>query len=71
MREQEILTEAFEKIKAYIKNNQDNSKPVVQFRTPAQLKEVINFKVEKKGVSESEFFEILDKYLEYSVRTGN
>lgn len=71
MRDLEILTGAFEKIKAYINNNQDNSKPVVQFRTPAQLKEVINFKVEKNGVSEGEFLEMLDKYLEYSVKTGN
>ena len=71
MKEIEILSGAFEKIKAYIADNQNNSKPVVQFRSPAQLKEEINFKVEDKGVSENEFLELLDKYLEYSVRTGN
>ncbi len=71
MRDQDILNGAFEKIKVYINNNQDNSKPVVQFRTPTQLKEVINFKVGDKGVSENEFLELLDKYLEYSVKTGN
>ncbi|PKP51496.1 MAG: glutamate decarboxylase [Bacteroidetes bacterium HGW-Bacteroidetes-1] len=71
MKEIEILSGAFNKIKAYIADNQDNSIPVVQFRTPAQLKEVINFKVGNKGVSEDEFLELLDKYLEYSVRTGN
>ncbi|MBN2820261.1 MAG: hypothetical protein JXP36_14895 [Bacteroidales bacterium] len=71
MKEIEILSGAFEKIKAYITDNQDNSKPVVQFRSPAQLKEVINFTVGNKGVSENEFLELLDKYLEYSVNTGN
>lgn len=71
MKDLDILSGAFEKIKSYIVSNQDNSKPVVQFRTPAQLKEDINFKVEKNGVSENEFLEMLDKYLEYSVRTGN
>ncbi|NCQ10828.1 MAG: glutamate decarboxylase, partial [Bacteroidetes bacterium] len=71
MKEIEILSGAFEKIKAYITDNQNNSKPVVQFRSPAQLKEVINFTVGEKGVSENEFLELLDKYLEYSVKTGN
>jgi glutamate/tyrosine decarboxylase-like PLP-dependent enzyme len=66
-----ILSGAFEKIKDYIKDNQDNSKPVVQFRSPAQLKETINFKVDKNGVSENEFLDLIDKYLEYSVKTGN
>lgn len=71
MNDLDILSGAYEKIKSYISSNQDNSKPIVQFRTPSQLKEVINFKVKKNGVSENEFLEMLDKYLEYSVRTGN
>lgn len=71
MKEIEILSGAFEKIKTYIVDNQDNSKSVVQFRSPAQLKEVINFTVGDKGVSENEFLDLLDKYLEYSVKTGN
>lgn len=71
MKDLDILSGAFEKIKSYINSNQDNSKPIVQFRTPAQLKEIINFNIEKNGVSENEFLDLLDKYLEYSVRTGN
>lgn len=71
MKDLDILSGAFEKIKSYINSNQDNSKPIVHFRTPAQLKEIINFNIEKNGVSENEFLELLDKYLEYSVRTGN
>lgn len=71
MKEIKILSGAFEKIKTYIADSQDNSKPVVKFRNPAQLKESINFTIENKGVSENEFLELLDKYLEYSVRTGN
>jgi len=66
-----ILSGAFEKIKSYIAENQDYPKPVVQFKTPAELKEAINFTVGDKGVSENEFLDLLDKYLEYSVKTGN
>ncbi len=71
MNEPGILAEAFEKIKRYIQDNQNNLLPIVKFRSPSELKEVFDFKVGAKGVFENEFLELLDKYLEYSVRTGN
>ncbi len=71
MNEQNILAEAFEKIKIYLQNNSDNTKPVVKFKSPAELHKVIDFPVKQTGVSEQEFLELLDKYLEYSVKTGN
>jgi glutamate/tyrosine decarboxylase-like PLP-dependent enzyme len=66
-----ILNESFEKIKDYLKSNNDNTIPVVKYRTPSELSKAIDFKVKPEGVSEQEFLELLDKYLEYSVRTGN
>ncbi|KKM24841.1 hypothetical protein LCGC14_1601080 [marine sediment metagenome] len=71
MNEQNILSEAFEKIKIYLQNNSDNTKPVVKFKSPAELHKVIDFTVKQSQVSEKEFLELLDMYLEYSVRTGN
>ena len=71
MKDINILSGAFEKIKAYIQENQNDSHPVVKFRGPDELKEAFDFKVAEKGVSENEFLELLDKYLEYSVKTGN
>ncbi|BAX81766.1 pyridoxal phosphate-dependent decarboxylase family protein [Labilibaculum antarcticum] len=71
MKDIEILSGAFEKIRAYIQENQNDSQPVVKFKSPEELKEVFDFKVGENGVSENEFLELLDKYLEYSVRTGN
>jgi sulfinoalanine decarboxylase len=71
MNEQNILAESFEKIKIYLQNNSDNTKPVVKFKSPAELHKVIDFPVKQTGVSEQEFLELLDKYLEYSVKTGN
>jgi len=71
MNDLNILSSAFDKIKAYIQANNDTSKPVIDFKTPAELSKVIDFEIAKKGVSENEFLELLDKYLEYSVKTGN
>ncbi|OIR01343.1 L-2,4-diaminobutyrate decarboxylase [mine drainage metagenome] len=71
MDEFKILDEVFEKIKSYIQSNDDNTKPVVQFYKPGELKERIDFTVKNTGSTENEFLELIDKYLEYSVRTGN
>lgn len=71
MNELNILSEAFDKIKKYLQNNSDNAKPVVKFKLPAELNEIFDFPVKQARVSEQEFLELLDKYLEYSVRTGN
>jgi len=71
MNELNILSVSFEKIKNYLESNTNTNKPIVQFKTPSELKEVIDFKVDKNGVSEQEFLELVDKYLEYSVKTGD
>jgi len=71
MNDLNILSSAFDKIKAYIQANNDVSKSVIDFKTPAELSKVIDFEISKKGVSETEFLDLLDKYLEYSVKTGN
>ncbi|PKP14309.1 MAG: glutamate decarboxylase [Bacteroidetes bacterium HGW-Bacteroidetes-3] len=71
MNELNILSESFEKIKSYLESNNDKTQPIVKFKNPSELKEVIDFEIGKKGVSENEFLELIDKYLEYSVKTGN
>ncbi|MCF6181400.1 pyridoxal-dependent decarboxylase [Lutibacter sp.] len=71
MNELTILTKSFDKIKKYLEGNKDTSLPIVKFKTPSELKEVINFEIEKKGVTEQDFLMLIDKYLEYSVKTGN
>lgn len=71
MNESNILDIAFDKIKTYIQGNNNNELPVVKYRKPAELKEIINFKIPQNGVSEHDFLDLLDKYLEYAVKTGN
>ncbi|MCF6213528.1 MAG: pyridoxal-dependent decarboxylase [Flavobacteriaceae bacterium] len=71
MNEPLILSETFNKIKKYLKKSTDNSVPVNEFKTPLELKNVIDFDVNAKGISENDFLELIDKYLDYSVKTGN
>ncbi|MBE0663364.1 MAG: glutamate decarboxylase [Bacteroidales bacterium] len=71
MNEQIILSEVFEKIHRYIESNADNQKPVVNYKSPAELVSLINMQIEDSGVDQNEFLELVDQYLNYSVRTGN
>lgn len=71
MNHTDIFEQVNRKILEYIREDNESSIPVVKFKTPAELKKAINFEVEKQGASEIEFLKMIDKYLEYSVRTGN
>ena len=71
MNELNILSESFKKIKNYLDSSNDITQPIVKFKSPSELKEVIDFEINNKGVSELEFLDLIDKYLEYSVKTGN
>ncbi|MBT3208460.1 MAG: glutamate decarboxylase [Bacteroidetes bacterium] len=71
MNNQKILSESFEKIKNYLKNNNKIEELIVNFKFPAELNKIIDFPINQIGVSENEFLELLDKYLNFSVRTGN
>jgi glutamate/tyrosine decarboxylase-like PLP-dependent enzyme len=71
MNELEILSKTFEKIRSYLKSNQESGQEVVKFKNPGELKEIIDLKIPNTGVSEHEFLELIDKYLDYSVRTGH
>jgi glutamate/tyrosine decarboxylase-like PLP-dependent enzyme len=71
MNDLRILEESFGKIKSYIQDNTDNTQQIVEFKTPSELHELIDLPIAKNGISENEFLELLDQYLDYSVKTGN
>jgi glutamate/tyrosine decarboxylase-like PLP-dependent enzyme len=71
MNEQIILNEVFEKIRQYIESNADNQKPVVNYKSPAELADLIKMQIGDSGADQNEFLEMVDQYLTYSVRTGN
>lgn len=71
MNDQIILDQVFQKIRHYIESNTNNHKPVVNYKSPAELAGLINLQIEDAGVTQNEFLELVDQYLAYSVRTGN
>jgi hypothetical protein len=66
-----ILKSTFKKIDDYIKSNNTDLRRVIKFKSPAELTDIIDFNISETGVTEDEFISLIDKYLEYSVRTGN
>ncbi len=65
-----LLENSLEKIERYIAESQ-NKNSVVEFKTPTELSREINFQINKEAVSEAEFLELIDLYLQNSVNTGN
>ena len=61
-----IFNQLFDKINHYIKKED-----LIKYRTPTELKKEINLSIDENGVSQHEFLDLLDKYLDYSVNTNN
>lgn len=66
-----ILDQLNNIIKQYIALNDDKDALVVDYKDPGELKKLIQFDIDEKGVSENEFLDLLNQYLNYSVNTGN
>ncbi|MBC35892.1 MAG: glutamate decarboxylase [Bacteroidetes bacterium] len=71
MLDHHLLDPIIEKIKNYLIDSQKDDLKVVNFHTPGELKEHINFTIPDQGIGEHEFLELIDKYLEFGVKTGN
>lgn len=71
MNNNQILQDTFGEIKNYLESNDDGKTPVVKFKTPSELSELIDFPVKDKGIPQEEFLKLISQYLDYSVRTGN
>jgi glutamate/tyrosine decarboxylase-like PLP-dependent enzyme len=66
MNNENILTQVFEKLNVYLKKD-----TLINYKTPDELHNAINFSIAEKGVSESEFLALINKYLDYSVNTNH
>jgi glutamate/tyrosine decarboxylase-like PLP-dependent enzyme len=69
MHSEKILSASFEKIQDYIRENQEFL-PVVKYQSPDSLKNILQTEVKDEPGTEQEFLEMIDKYLEFAVRTG-
>lgn len=70
MNQKSILEALSDKITDYLALN-NQSKEVVDFKLPAELKTLVDLEIGKAGVTEKVFLDLIDQYLMYSVRTGN
>ena len=69
---EKILTSTFEKIKSYIRQNQnEENTPVVHYKEPAQLRNILSPQITNDPVTENEFLQLVNNYLTYVVKTNN
>ena len=71
MEEQEaLLQKIYDRVKNYLRENEDEKVPVIDYHTPASLRRKINASIDEEGVDGTELLKLVDDYLKYSVRTG-
>ena len=68
--EDHILSVLFEKVKTYIRQNEE-SLPVVSYQEPSMLQKLLQPVVGDEPAGEEEFLKMMDQYLEFAVKTGN
>ncbi len=69
-REQEILSHLFKSVSDYI-DRADSSQKVLDYKTPDELSRTINLSIGDQGVEADTFHHLMNKYLAFSVQTGN
>ncbi len=70
MSQERILSASFGKILHYIREK-DDEQPVVNYRNPSSLQQILKASVGDEPVGEEEFLKMMDQYLEFAVKTGN
>lgn len=71
MNQKQLFESAYQKIEKYIAGNSSDENLVVQAKTPSELGNIIDFAIPEDGVAEDVFNDLMEKYLQYSVRTGH
>lgn len=71
MSDKTLINQLFQAIDNYTRNDHRENTPVVDFKTPDELLQLIDFPVKDGGVSQEQFQQLMQQYLQYSVRTGN
>ncbi|MDT8410885.1 MAG: pyridoxal-dependent decarboxylase [Vicingaceae bacterium] len=66
-----ILTKLFKHIENEVKESFLDDTLVVNYQEPQSLREKINFSVQRSGTSDEEFIELMNSYMNYSVKTNH
>jgi len=67
----QVISNFFEIVKTYLNSLNEPEKKVVDYKTPTELRNMIDFYVGKKGVEYNQIFEYINQYLDYSLVTGH
>jgi len=68
---EEVLSRIFELINSWLKQSADPKTPVNNYRAPEELKKELSLKIESSGISDDALVAEVEKYLQYSVKTGH
>ncbi len=71
MSQNTILKDLFQVIQEYAQVIQNENEKVVDFTSPKDLANIISFPVDEEGISDEAFKDLMQKYLQYSARTGH
>ncbi len=66
-----ILLKTFDLVKAYYTDHIVNDGPVVEYKEPQKLTDLLQLEINTDGVGYEELFGEIGKYLKYCVHTGN
>jgi len=67
----QVINNFFEIVKSYVNSLNIPDKKVVDYKTPAELRSMIKFPINDKGVAYDEIFEYINQYLNFSLVTGH
>lgn len=67
----ELLSRLYPMIEEYLEKSADTETPVVDFRDPDELRELVDLKLPEEGITGAALMDLVEKYLKYSVRTGH
>jgi glutamate/tyrosine decarboxylase-like PLP-dependent enzyme len=71
MNDQHILNQTFALIQQYFAKQNDPATKIVDYKSPVELQEQVQFSIDEAGVDENSFLQLMNQYLDYSVHTGN
>jgi len=71
MSQNEVLNRLFIITEKYLQENKDPGTPVVDYREPDELKNLLDLSIQADGVSGAHMMDLVEEYLRFSVRTGH
>ena len=69
-KEESLLKDLFERVLGYLEESRNREVPVVEYRSPEELRDQIDLTLREEGEPEN-FSQWIDAYLRFSVRTGS